>query len=184
MSLDSENQNTNKQNLTNHVSFFYQVKDLQSAYKLHFRQVSFWRKNLMLLIGSGSALIGIYFLLLKGTERNQIFLIFLVLYGLGLILFHFWYHRTLGQRIYNKIAELQSAHEVHFDENRIRMSNSKVASDLEWKKYILALRTKEITLLYISPSMFHILPQRLFSNKQYKKIETIIEKNGIPILRF
>lgn len=166
------------------ASFFYQPEDLQIAYKLHFTQVSLWRKNMMLILGLSSAALGLYFLFTTGSERNQIFLIFLVVYGAGMVLFHFWYHATLGQRVYKKIPEMQLEHDMSFDENHIRVSNTKVASDLKWNQYILALRSDHVTLLYVSPAMFHILPQRVLPRKQYDRLLQIIEDHDIRLLRF
>ena len=155
----------------------YSTKDLQIAYKLHFSQVPFWKKYFMLLFGVVVIALAGVLLIFQASARSNFFIYLLFVYGIGLFIYQFWFHATIGQRMYKKIPDIRLPYDVKIDESGVLLSNVNVASNLEWSKYIVAIFDKEILLLYVYGNMFHIFPKRIFSNKQFERVMGLVQKN-------
>lgn len=161
------------------INIQYSDKDLQEAYKIHYTKIYPLGSRLLLIIGVIALFFGValftysYFSL----SFTNWFALFLVAYGIVVILFFYWRFATMGKRIFKKMPDFKNPYEYTFSEKGIKSVNANVNSENRWEYYIRSVVTDNIIMLYPNKLKFNFFSRRHFTNEQFLCLKNWVNKN-------
>lgn len=173
------NSTTNNSPITeNSIPFNYREEDFREAYAVHQRSQGGWRRYSTLFWGIMITLISLYYLVQKSDGRTTLFLVLVILYGLSLVGFHFWQQKTLGARMFKRFPEFHEPFHLLFTDQMLVLSSPKVSTTMHFSQYQKIYSNDHVLVLYMDSQKFHILPKRIFNDKQYNNLLAGLKKHS------
>ncbi|MGH9727978.1 MAG: YcxB family protein [Candidatus Acidiferrales bacterium] len=102
--------------------------------------------------------------------------IFLVAYGVFILLRHGPLQSLRFKREFLKAKTLHSEKTVRIDEEGLGMSSSDAESKIHWNLFAQHRETPDLFLLSMPPRQFYMLPKRAFSQSDQDAIRLLLEQ--------
>jgi hypothetical protein len=161
------------------ISYRLTLDEAQQAQSCHFRQFApRWSRMGLWLFSNLLAVAGVYVLVHDHDSQGYIFVLMGLYYPLLWPLERRWKIR----RIFSKNPRDS---EVKWDisEDVLRLTDTDINAELKWSGITKAVQAPFGVLLYISKTMFHIFPRRVFGTEDEFAAFVEIVKSRVPRFR-
>jgi hypothetical protein len=161
------------------VTYELTKRDFVDAVKAHRNRSAFTKWFPRILACIVFVLAGVGLLQLASCPDNQALSNFAPLFVLAavsaaLIWGSPW---LIAKRIFGKQPSLKGPRTMLLDTAGVHLRWSGGTSDLEWNNFTRQLEDKNQFLLYTSPTLFTVVPKRVFTPEQLSEFRTILAQN-------
>lgn len=156
------------------IRFQYSPQLLQAAHLLHYRTFFPLRGRALLLVGVVVIVCGAVLLLVPVV--NAWMGPALLVYGLALIGFHYYYFATMGRRVYRRLQEYHEPFEVRIGEQGITLNLNRQDINIPWNRFVKSASDDQYTLLYPNDKAFFVFPRRFFAPGDYERFRQRVEQ--------
>jgi len=153
------------------VTIQFTAEDLQEAYKLHLIKMNPFRSRLLLILGIILVLLGGMLVFLQSMVGMINWMSwFFIVYGIIIVLYHFWRLKRMGRSAFKKLIEFHYPFTFSFTTDGVHSDGKTARSDNSWMHYQWAIMTSNMILLYPNKLRFIMLPRKYFSTEEYDQL--------------